>query len=228
MLVQEAEADPRVRQHLAALATRPDVAVELLASTGLSRSRNAALELARGDIILIADDDVGHLPGAYHGIRAFFAANPGASLLAGQSFAPDGQPRKRFAAGPHRLRLWNSGGISSHELALRRAPVRAAGLRFDEAFGAGAGTQAFLGEEYIFVADCLRAGLRGVYLPLPVSVHPTESSGFVWNGPTVARARAAVITRVFGAAAPPMRLAFALKNHRRFGSRRDLWAFLRG
>ena len=228
VLVQEAGADPRIGPHLAALAARPDVAVEVLATTGLSRSRNAALDLAQGEILLVADDDVTHLPGACYGIRAFFAAHPGTSLLAGQSFAPDGRPRKRFPARPRRLRVWNAGGISSHELAVRRGPVRAAGLRFDEAFGAGAGTPAFLGEEYIFVADCLRAGLRGAYLPLPVTVHPAESSGFVWDGPAVARARAAVIARVFGAAAPPMRLAFALKNRRRFGSRRDLWAFLRG
>ena len=106
--------------------------------------------------------------------------------------------------------------------------MQAAGRRFDERFGAGAGTPAFLGEEYIFVADGLAAGLRGVYLPLPVSIHPPESSGFVWEGAAAARARAAVITRVYGAAAPPMRLAFALKNRRRFASLRDAWTFLRG
>ncbi len=59
-------------------------------------------------------------------------------------------------------------------------------------------------------------------------MHPAESSGFVWEGEAQARARAAVIGRVFGPAAVPMRLAFALKNHRRFVRRGDLWAFLRG
>jgi glycosyltransferase involved in cell wall biosynthesis len=228
VLVQDADADPRLAPALAALEARPDIEVHRLASTGLSRSRNAALDLARGEVLLVADDDVTHLPGAYVGIRAFFAENPGVSLLAGQSFDPEGRPRKRFAPRPRRLRRWNAGGISSHELAVRLAPVRAKGLRFDEVFGAGAGTAAFLGEEYIFVADCLQAGLRGAYLPLPVTVHPAESSGFIWVGAAQARARAAVIARVFGPAAGPMRLAFALKNRRRFGSRRDLWAFLRG
>jgi hypothetical protein len=202
--------------------------VQRLATTGLARSRNAALDLARGEVLLVADDDVTHLPGAYDGIRGFFAEHPGVSLLAGQSFDPAGRPRKRFAPRPRRLRRWNAGGISSHELAVRLAPVRARGLRFDEAFGAGAGTAAFLGEEYIFVADCLREGLRGVYVPLPVTVHPGTSSGFVWEGEAQARARAAVIARVFGRAALPMRLAFALKNRRRFASRADLAAFLHG
>ena len=106
--------------------------------------------------------------------------------------------------------------------------MRAAGVRFDEGFGVGAGTAAALGEEYVFLADCLAAGLAGVHDPLPVSVHPHESSGFVWEGEAQARARALVFARVFGRAAAPVRLAFALKNLRRFGSLADLRTFLRG
>ena len=228
MLVQEAEADPRLAGHLAALAARPDVTVARLASTGLSRSRNAALDRARGEILLIADDDVRHLPGAFAALRAAFAADPAMSLCVGRSFTPDGAPRKRHSARPQALTLRNSARTSSHELALRLPAVRAAGIRFDEAFGAGAGTPAFLGEEYIFIADCLRAGLKGSALPLDLTVHPAESSGFVWQGAAAAQARAAVLGRVFGRAAPLARLGFAIKNRRRFARRRDLWRFLRG
>jgi Glycosyl transferase family 2 len=228
VLVQEAGADPRVAPHLARLAARDDVTVARLASTGLSRSRNAALERARGAILLIADDDVTHLPGAFDGIRRFFAARPEASLLVGQSLDPDGRPRKRVPDRPRRMTLWNSGRVSSHELALRLAPVRAAGLRFDAGFGARASTHALLGEEYIFVADCLRAGLRGAHLPLPLTVHPAASSGFVWEGAAAARARAAVFTRIFGPAAPLVRAGFALKNRRRFTRLTDFWRFVRG
>ena len=228
-LVLAQEAGPAEAAHLEALAAgRPDIAVARLDTTGLSRSRNAALDRARGEIVLIADDDVTHPEGAYAAIRRAFAADPGLDLLAGRSFTPDGAPRKPGQDRAHRLRLWNSGRISSHELAFRRARVAAAGIRFDERFGAGAGTPTFLGEEYVFVADCLKAGLSGRYAPIPVSVHPPESSGFVWRGPAAARARAAVLGRVFGPWAPLMRLAFAAKNLRRFGSARDLGAFLAG
>jgi hypothetical protein len=105
--------------------------------------------------------------------------------------------------------------------------VRARGLRFDEGFGAGAGTESFLGEEFVFVADCLKAGLGGRAVPLVVSVHPDTSSGFLWQGAAAARARAAVLARVFGRAAPLARLGFALKHRRHFG-RADLWRFLKG
>ncbi len=227
VLVQEADADPRVGRHLAALAGRPDVTVRRLASTGLSRSRNAALETAAGEILLLADDDVTHPPGAFDAVRGFFAADPAVDLCAGQSLDADGRPRKRGPSRARRLTLLNCARISSHELAFRLAPVRAKGLRFDEGFGAGAGTESFLGEEFVFVADCLKAGLEGRAVPFVVSVHPATSSGFLWQGAAAARARAAALARVFGRAAPLARMGFALKHRRRFG-RGDLWRFLRG
>ena len=94
VLVQEPDA-PAVAAHLAALAARPDVTVVRLATTGLARSRNAALDAARGAILLFADDDVVHPPGAVEGIRRFFAENPGLDLFVGRSLDPDGRPRKR-------------------------------------------------------------------------------------------------------------------------------------
>ena len=36
-----------------------------------------------------------HPPGAYAGIRRFFAENPGLDLFVGRSLDPDGRPRKR-------------------------------------------------------------------------------------------------------------------------------------
>lgn len=228
LLVQDADIDPRLGPALAALAARPDVTVLPLATTGLSRSRNAGLDAATGEILLVTDDDILHPPGAFTALRQAFAADPSLALFVGRSLDPEGRPRKRPIARRRRLTRLNAARASSHEIALRLGPVRAAGLRFDEGFGVGAGTPALLGEEYVFLADALAAGLRGVHDPLPVSIHPAESSGFVWQGPAQARARALVFGRVFGRRAPFVRLAFALKNARRFRSRADLWTFLRG
>jgi hypothetical protein len=226
VLVQEPAAHPALAPHLAALAARPDVTVVELATTGLARSRNAALARATGAVVLLADDDVSHPPGAFAAIRGFFRDNPGAALLVGVSLDAAGRPRRRPLDA--RLSRWNAGRSASHEIAFRAAPVRAAGIGFDERFGAGAGTPDFLGEEYIFLADCLAAGLAGAHRPLPVSVHPGASSGDRWQGAGAARARAAVLGRVFGRQAPLARLGFALRNRRRFGSAADLVAFLRG
>lgn len=227
VLVQEPDADPRLPAHLDALAARPDVTVACLPSRGLSRSRNAALDLARGEVVLLADDDVTHPPGAIAAVRRFFRDQPEASLLVGLSLDAEGLPRRR-PTGPCRLTRWNAGRTASHELAFRIAPVRESGVRFDESFGVGAGTPAFMGEEFIFVADCLGAGLTGEHRPLPVSVHPDQSTGAGWSGSAMARARAAALRRGFGRQAPLALGAYALKNARRFGSMRDILAFLRG
>ena len=78
-------------------------------------------------ILLLADDDVTHPPGAYAGIRRFFAENPGLDLFVGRSLDPDGRPRKRPLPRRRRLTRLNAARASSHEIALRLAPVRAAG-----------------------------------------------------------------------------------------------------
>lgn len=226
VLVQEAAAAPGIDDHIAQMAARADVTVARLDGRGLARSRNAGLDRARGTVVLLADDDVTHPAGAFAAIRGFFRDHPGAALLVGVSLGADGAPRRPPL--DTALSRWNAGRATSHEIAFRAAAVRATGVRFDERFGIGAGTPAFLGEEYVFLADCLAAGLTGRHAPFAVSVHPAASTGDGWAGRGAARARAAVIARVFGPLAPLARAAFAFRNRRRFASAADLRAFLRG
>ena len=182
-----------------------------------SRSRNAALDAARGEILLVADDDVTHPPGAYAGIRRFFAENPGLDLFVGRSLDPDGRPRKRPLPRRRPLTRLNAARASSHEIALRlapgarRRPALRRGLRRRRRHRGHASARSTSSSP-----TASPPASRGVHDPLPVSVHPAESSGFVWEGAAQARARALVFARVFGRAAPPVRLAFALKNARRF------------
>ena len=76
---------------------RPDVTVRRLASTGLSRSRNAALDAARGEILLVADDDVTHPPGAFEAIRASSRRTRGSTSAPGSRST--GRPAAQAAAG---------------------------------------------------------------------------------------------------------------------------------
>ena len=70
----------------------------------------------------------------------------------------------------------------------------------------------YLGDEYIFITDALRAGLAGVHLPITVAVHPVESSGSKWGTTEDLQARSKVFTRVFGWKAPIYRAAFLVKT----------------
>ena len=205
-----------------ALPARPDVTLLALPGRGLSASRNAALAAAQGDLMLVSDDDM--LPDAdgIAALAAHLAAHPDLALVAGQRRGV----ARAYPAAPHPLRRRNAARIASPELMLRLAPVRAAGLRFDTRFGLG--TALPLGEEFIFVTDALRAGLRGVYLPLAVGTHPPVSSGDDWDDPVRTRARAAALQRVFGRAVAPWALAFALRHWRDLGGLAGVSGFVPG
>jgi hypothetical protein len=92
---------------------------------------------------------------------------------------------------------------------IRVADVKAAGVKFDENFGAGA--ENYLGDEYIFIADTLRSGLKGSFQPIVIAMHPSESSGSLRNTVNDRVARSKIFSRVFGIWAPFMRLLFIAK-----------------
>lgn len=189
---------------------------------GVARSRNAAVDFADRRYLLFCDDDVevcldGVLAGVDHLQRT------GAALALGRGITPEGRLRKTYLSDrPRRLRLTNAAKAATYEMLVDVRQVRAMGLRFDERFGAGA--RYFLGDEYIFIADLLRAGLSAEAVPFVFGVHPCDSSGVRWGGPDL-RARAVVLNEVFGRLAPPARAAFALRRWRRMGGWRPALHF---
>ena len=194
---------------------RSDVAVIELPTRGVAKSRNAVIELAQGEILLFADDDSTVLPAGVEELRTHFRAHPGHSIVTGRAIDPTGSPRKNYPRRPKRLTSWNSAKFGTIELGIRQ-PTALAGVRFDEDFGAG--TRTHLGDEYIFIVDALRAGLKGSYVPIDLAVHPTESSGVGDGRSHEARVRAVVLRRVFGRWAPLARLLFVLRRPTRFAS----------
>jgi hypothetical protein len=128
-----------------------------------------------------------------------------------------GRLRKPYPSRTLRLTRWNSGKAATYEIMLRRDAFARAGVRFDERFGAGVDPH-YLGDEYILIADAIRAGLECRFLPVVMAMHPTVSSGAGWGTERDARARSAIFGRVFGSTAPLARLAFVARSPRRFGS----------
>lgn len=180
--------------------------------TGLSKSRNRALQHATADICVVGDDDVRHLPAAQEIIAGAFADHPRADIITFQARTPDGAPFKRYASRPRRHTRRSIMRVISWEIALRTASVRAAGLRFDERFGLGADFPT--GEENIFLMDALRRGLHLRYIPAPIVIHPAESSGANFSSPASVAAKGAAFRRMFGAASKPLEMAFACKKYR--------------
>ena len=192
-----------------ALPARTDLRVVRLDSLGTATSRNAALEAAETPFLLFADDDIALDLAGVKRLRAALAADPTLDIVTGRIAGT----AKHYADRPYRLRRWNAAKTGTPEIMLRLNRVRVGTIRFDPAFGVGA--RHGLGDEFVFLADALRSGLRGQFLPVTIGRHPGDSTGADWSDPALLRARIAVLDRVFGAAAPLWRLAFALKHARR-------------
>lgn len=173
---QGAVADASVVTDIQAV-SRPDIAVTALQGSGVARSRNAALDHAAAasvPILLFADDDIRFATDAYPALVARFDADPALDFVCARLVNPDGRLHKRYSPDGTPARLWNCGKVGTPELALRPDRFAAVGLRFDTGFGAGAAVP--VGDEFIFLADALKAGLRGLHIDLVVGEHAPESS----------------------------------------------------
>lgn len=155
---------------------RADVEVLRSQDRGLSKNRNNALKHATADIVVLGDDDI-HLHPAYpHHVRGAFKKHPEADVICFQIRTPEGSPSykdypKLTCPLTHFSQLKT---VSSIEIAFRRKSVHEKDIWFDERFGLGA--SANCGEEFLFLAECLRKGLKIIFFPAYVVEHPYESS----------------------------------------------------
>ena len=155
------------------LASRDDVRVLTLSGYGLSRNRNNCLDNARGDILLIADDDLVLYPDGLQEIRRIFARNP--SLEYG-SFRYDSDVAKVYPPRECRLdKLPRWFFQTSFEIALRRQS-RAGRLRFHEKFGLGA-AEFTAGEEELLLKKARINRLDCRFFPVTIACHPGPTTG---------------------------------------------------
>jgi glycosyltransferase involved in cell wall biosynthesis len=181
-----------------------------LKSRGVAKSRNAALRNASGKYLLFGDDDVTFNESGIEEILSYFETYPECAIIMAQAVDETGVLRKNYPTKRHKLTRFNSAKAATYEMMVRVDAIRKKGIKFDENFGAG--VENYLGDEYIFITDALKQGLKGVFLPITVAVHPKDSSGSGWGSQRDLSARAAVFTRVFGVTAPIVRALFLLKS----------------
>lgn len=129
---------------------------------GLSKSRNMALKNATADICLICDDDE-ILDDDYPSkILIAFEENPAADVIAFQ-IADAG---KKYPAKKKRVGYIGALKLASWQLAFRRKSVMDKGIKFDETLGSGVSKAG--GEENMFLYDCIRQGLKIIYVPVTI------------------------------------------------------------
>jgi glycosyltransferase involved in cell wall biosynthesis len=204
---------------------RQDVRVLHLEGTGVAKSRNAAIANAQGKYLVFADDDIVFDLDSLDTITGHFEKCE-CSLVLGQAVDPQGVLRKKYPTEVQWLNRFNSGRAATYEMVIRVADIDNEDIRFDENFGAGATN--YLGDEYIFIADMVKRGLKAHFLPITMATHPTESSGSGWGTREDLRARSVIFSRVFGPLAFVMRAAFIVRHRDKVSGLGDYVRFTLG
>lgn len=126
---------------------------------GVGINRNLALQLAKGDILLFADDDVTYYDGTLQGVRDAFRQLPDADVIFfGIDMTRDAEVFDKRRNKTRRVHLWNSLRYGAARMAIRREAVLKHRLAFSTLFGGGCPYSS--GEDTILIRDCFRAGLR--------------------------------------------------------------------
>lgn len=191
---------------------------------GSSNSRNMAFKNATGDICLIADDDVGYVDGMEKILLNAFEQHPDADIITFQIVTPEGNP---FNVGYPQQSQWHNWRsilrCASIEIAFRRDAILEAGLSMDTNFGLGSKYRVH--DEIIFLKDAMDKGLKLLYLPIPIVIHPAESSGTDFNDHLVT-SKGAAFVRLFGLKGMFFNLVFSLKKYGEYSNRYSFIKFL--
>lgn len=152
---------------------REDFDIVKTTTRGLTRNRNIALREASAPLCLISDDDVSYSEFQLRDVIKSFSQYKNADVITFRfntkegpknypdtSFSLHHQPKGYFA--------------SSIEIAFRREKVMESKVLFNEHFGIGA--EFIAHEEIVFIHDILKAGLTGIYLPITIAEHPSQST----------------------------------------------------
>ncbi|MCR5234041.1 MAG: glycosyltransferase family 2 protein [Lachnospiraceae bacterium] len=138
---------------------------------GLSRSRNTAIDRADADICILCDNDVEYMSDYKDSIINGFERHPDADIIVFYIKRKE-KPVPNYPK-PKRMGYLSVLKIFSPEIAFRRESIK--GIRFDERFGAGS-SRYLMGEENIFLYDCLKKGLKIYYEPVHIATLREEPS----------------------------------------------------
>lgn len=124
---------------------------------GVGRSRNLAMDNARGDVGLFADDDIVYEDDYEARIIQAFRRRPSADILL---FNVRVNPERRtyWNEKTKRVRWYNCGRYPTFCAAVKLDKIREAGVRFSHLFGGGAPYSN--GEDSLFFMDCIKKGLK--------------------------------------------------------------------
>ena len=144
---------------------------------GLARSRNKAIENAKGDFLLLSDDDEELAEGYKEIIIDAFKNEPKASGIVFNVNRKNIQFKKKYYVITKKRKAPSYRGYGSPMLAIKRIPVINSGIKMDERFGSGSKWPC--GEDSLFEIDMRKKGLH-IYENHATIATIDYSSGSQW------------------------------------------------
>lgn len=183
---------------------------------GLSRSRNRGIAASEADICVIADDDMYYEQNFEDIIKNAYEECPEADVIAFHVDSKDPRQRKRVLK-KGRLSRITSMKIASWQITFRQDSLRKTGVKFDESFGTGATN--FMGEENIFLYDCIRNRLKVYYYPAKIATLKDEDDSTWFTGYTERyfMVKGAVFKRMSRYLWPLFIVQFVIRKHHVYG-----------
>lgn len=145
-----------------------------LAERGVGLSRNTAFMRADADICIFADDDEQFEAGYENMVISAFEQNKDADILL--FYVPSENPKRQNPeiTEEKRVHIYNCLRYGTFNIAVRTEAVRKKNIHFTLLFGGG--TRYGSGEDSLFLADCLKAGLKIYTCPKLLAYSKQEES----------------------------------------------------
>ncbi|MDD2391378.1 MAG: glycosyltransferase family 2 protein [Bacilli bacterium] len=181
---------------------------------GLSKSRNIAIEKSKSDICIIADDDVVYVDDYEKIVKNFFNLYSDADII---TFQVEGIGKK-FKSYYNKIRKHNyitTMKVASVEIAIKRNSVIKNDIKFNENFGSGAKYK--MGEENIFLTQCLKKGLKIIYVPVKIAnLYMGDSTWFNGYDKDFFISKGAAFTEISKKYSTLLIIQFAIRKYKLF------------
>lgn len=151
---------------------RDDVMVYQSYGRGLTKSRNYAISKAKGDICIIADDDVKYKNEYFDTILKTYKQHEIDIACFKVQTSNEDPDFKNYPEQTKTISTPFELSISSIEITFRREVIVKNNIFFDENFGLGSYLAG--GEETVFIFDAIKKGLRIKFFPEYIVEHPYE------------------------------------------------------
>lgn len=145
---------------------------------GAGINRNLLLDKSKADICVLADDDMVFIDGYPQIAACVFNQCPDADVAVFNLLERD--PQRYINKKIKRVRWYNYSRYGAARMALKRASVDRAGIRFDPDFGGGALYGS--GEDSVFLRDCLKHGLKVYAVPYALAEIDQNAESTWFNG----------------------------------------------